>query len=61
MRYKARLISKEILTESEGVDYTEVFSPVMCHTLIRVLLSLMAKQNMELEYMDVKITFPTQI
>ena len=34
-----------------------MFSPVVCHTSIRVLLSLVAKHNLELEQMDVKTAF----
>ena len=30
---------------------------MVCHTSIRILLSLVAQQNMELEQMDVKIAF----
>ena len=39
------------------MDYTEIFSLIMRHTSIQVLLSLMAKHNMELEQMDVKMAF----
>ena len=49
-RYKARLVAKGY-SQKERVDYTEVFSPVVCHTSIRVLLSLVAKHNLELEQM----------
>ncbi|KAG8483146.1 hypothetical protein CXB51_022101 [Gossypium anomalum] len=40
-----------------GVDFTNVFSSVVKHTSIRVLLGIMAMHDLELEQLDVKITF----
>ncbi|GAA0162524.1 transmembrane signal receptor [Lithospermum erythrorhizon] len=56
IRYKARLVAKRF-AQKEGVDYNEIFSPVVKHTSIRVLLSLVARGNLELEQLDVKTTF----
>ena len=55
-RYKARLVAKSF-TQREGVDFTEVFSPVVRHASLRILLSLVAVQDMHLEQIDVKTAF----
>ena len=55
-RYKARLVAKGF-SQKEGVDFNEIFSPVVRHTSIRVLLAIVANQDLELEQLDVKIDF----
>ena len=44
-------------SQRKGVDYDEIFSPVVRHTSIRVVLAMVAHLDMELEQMDVKIAF----
>lgn len=44
-------------TQKEGIDYNEKISLVVKHTSIRVLLSIVACFDLELESMDVKTTF----
>lgn len=55
-RFKARLVAKGF-TQRRGVDYNEIFSPMVKQTSIRMLLSLVAQQNPELKQLDVKTTF----
>lgn len=41
-------------TQELGVDYNEVFSPVVMHASIRILLGMAAHNDWELEQLDVK-------
>lgn len=47
----------EGFTQEEGVDYHEVFSFMVNHTSIRAILSIVEQMNLELDKMDMKITF----
>ncbi|KAG9455031.1 hypothetical protein H6P81_007935 [Aristolochia fimbriata] len=57
--YKARLVAKGY-AQKEGIDYNEVFSPVVKHSSIRLLLALVAQLNLELAQLDVKDRVPTR-
>jgi len=56
LKYKARLVAKGY-SQTKGVDFNEVFSPVMKHTSICVLLAMVAWFDLELEQLDVKLAF----
>ena len=56
VRYKARLVAKGY-AQWEGIDYNEIFSPVVKHSSIQILLALVAQYELELYQFDVKTTF----
>ena len=55
-RYKARLVTKGY-AQREGIDYNEVFSPVVKHSSICILLTLVAQYDYELDQLYVKTVF----
>ena len=55
-RYKARLVVKGF-AQKEGIDFNEIFSPIVKMSSIRVILGLVAALDLECEQLDVKTTF----
>jgi hypothetical protein len=55
-RYKDRLVVKGFSLK-KGIDFDEIFSPVIKMTSIRTILSLVAIEYLHLEQLDVKKTF----
>ncbi|KAH9781781.1 hypothetical protein KPL71_008610 [Citrus sinensis] len=55
-KFKAILVARGF-TQKEGMDFTGVFSPVVKHISIRMLLSMVALTDIKLDQMDVKIAF----
>ncbi|KAM1977685.1 hypothetical protein ACFX16_014458 [Malus domestica] len=55
-RYKARLVVKGF-GQTKGVDFDEIFSPVVKMTSIQVILGMAASMDLELEQLDVKTAF----
>ncbi|KAG8501803.1 hypothetical protein CXB51_004715 [Gossypium anomalum] len=55
-KYKTRLVAKGY-SQVPGVDFTDVFSPVVKHNSIRALLGIVAMHDLELEQLDVKTAF----
>ena len=55
-RFKARLVARGF-TQKEGIDYQEIFAPVVKHISICILMSVVVNLDLELEQMDVKTAF----
>eukprot|EP00253_Pinus_taeda_P009951 PITA_09951 len=55
-RYKARLVAKGF-SQKAGIDFHEIFSPVVKIVSIRTVLALVALFDLELQQLDVKTAF----
>ncbi|KAK9212518.1 hypothetical protein WN943_001900 [Citrus x changshan-huyou] len=55
-RYRARLVVKGY-AQKEGIDFNEIFSPVVLLTTVRIVLAMCATFDLHLEQLDVKIAF----
>jgi hypothetical protein len=55
-RYKARLVEKGY-SQKEGIDFHEIFSLVVKIASVRVVLSIVALLDIELDKLDVKTMF----
>jgi hypothetical protein len=53
---QARLVVKGF-AQKKGIDFDEIFSPVVKMTSIRTILSLVVVEDLYLEQLDVKTTF----
>ncbi len=55
-KYKARLVAKGF-KQKYGVDYKELFSPVVKYNTIRIMLSFSAIEDYEIHHLDVNLAF----
>ena len=57
IKYKARLCPRGFKQRS-GIDYNDIFSPVARYISIRILLSIVAVNDFDIDNMDVDTAFP---
>ncbi|KAH9705857.1 hypothetical protein KPL70_012031 [Citrus sinensis] len=55
-RYRARLVVKGY-AQKEGIDFNEIFSPMVRLTTVRIVLAMCATFDLHLEQLDVKTVF----
>ena len=55
-RFKAGLVVKGF-QQKKGIDYSEIFSPVVKMSTVRLVLGIVVAENLHLEQLDVKTTF----
>ncbi len=54
--YKVRIIAT-CFTQVPGVDFDEIFSPMVKLTIVQILLTLITHDELEVHQLDVKIVF----
>jgi hypothetical protein len=55
-KYKARLVAKGF-TQQPGIDFVDTYSPVAKFASVRIIMSIVAKMDLELHQLDVKMAF----
>ena len=56
IKYKARLVARGF-QQQHGIDYNDIFAPVVWWPTIRLVLALATKYNWPLSQLDVIIAF----
>jgi hypothetical protein len=56
IKHKARLVACGFV-QQEGIDFEEVFAPVVRMESVHILLALAAQEGWQVHHMDVKSTF----
>jgi len=56
VRHKSRLVAKGY-AQKESIDCNEVFSSIVNHSSIQILLALVAQHDLKLDQLDVKTAF----
>ena len=54
--YRSRLVAKGF-SQVEGIDFDELFSPVVCYETVRLLLTVAALENLDIQSVDIKTAY----
>ena len=54
--YRSRLVAKGF-SQVEGIDFDELFSPVVCYETVRLLLAIAALENLDIQSVNVKTAY----
>ena len=54
--YRSRLVAKGF-SQVEGIDFDELFSPVVCYETVRLLLAIAALENLDIQSVDIKTAY----
>lgn len=56
IKYKARVVAQGY-AQKFGVDYDQVYAPVVSHTTMRMLLAVAGKEKLVLRHFDIKTAY----
>jgi len=54
--YRSRLVAKGF-SQVEGIDFDELFSPVVCYETARLLLAVAALEDLDIQSIDIKTAY----
>jgi len=54
--YQSCLVAKRF-SQVEGIDFDELFSPVVCYKTVRLLLAVAALEDLDIQSVDVKTAY----
>jgi len=55
-RYRSHLVAKGF-SQVEGIDFDELFSPVVCYKTMRLLLAVAALEDLDIQSVDIKTAY----
>jgi len=54
--YQSHLVAKGF-SQVEGIDFNELFSPVICYETARLLLAVAVLEDLDIQSVDIKIAY----
>ena len=56
IRYRARLVAR-MFNQQSGMDFSDIFSPVVRHSTLRILFALSVKLNLDIYHLNESTAF----